>query len=93
MWVQHELEVAKKDCEDMIKVMQEWERKVSAYAAQEKQWDRETQAARDEVRLYLVFVGALDVLRTVTVACAKRTGTGASVEHWRHEPDRAISPE
>ena len=55
--MQHELEVAKKDCEDMIKVMQEWERKVSAYAAQEKQWDRETQAARDEVRLYLVFVG------------------------------------
>lgn len=56
--MQHELEVAKKDCEDMIKVMQEWERKVSAYAAQEKQWERETQAARDEAS----FVGLQAVL-------------------------------
>jgi hypothetical protein len=48
--VQHEVNIAKKDCEDMIKVMQDWQRKVELYASQEKQLQREAQAARDEVR-------------------------------------------
>jgi hypothetical protein len=46
---QHEVSIAKKDCEDMIKVMQDWQRKVEMYASQERQLQRDAQAARDEV--------------------------------------------
>ncbi len=33
------------------------------------------------------------VLDTITTACAKRTGTAASVKRMRRKLDRAISPE
>ena len=38
-------------------------------------------------------VATVRFLATETTACAKRTGAVASVERWRHEPARVISPE
>lgn len=51
---QHELKVAKKDCEEMVKAMQDWERKVSTYAAKEQAWERDTHVSRPHLSLSMI---------------------------------------
>ncbi len=49
--MQMELTSTKKDCEEMVQVLQDWQRQVSKFEAREKQWEAELETARETVRV------------------------------------------